>query len=234
MSTKKTGGLAGIVAGDSAICTVGIAGKGLTYRGYDIHDLANKACFEEVAFLLIHGRLPTQHELDAYKQQLIALRNLPDPLKTILEQIPADAHPMAVLRTACSALGVFEPENDEHKQIHIGDRLIALFPAMLCYWYHYSRELYRIEIKTEDTSLAGYFLHLLHGKPADELHQRAMDVSLILYAEHEFNASTFAARVTAATQTDTYSAITSAIGALSGALHGGANEQAMALIQCFN
>ena len=234
MGTKKTGGLAGVVAGDSAICTVGIKGQGLTYRGYDIYDLAERASFEEVAYLLIYGKLPTAIELAEYRKKLISLRVLPSAIKTILEQIPRDAHPMAVLRTGCSALGLFEPENHAYPVAEIGDRLIALFPAMLTYWYHYAHQQKRINTETEDVTLAAYFLHLLQGKKADELLARAVDVSFILYAEHEFNASTFAARVITATKADLYSAITAAIGALSGPLHGGANEEAMALIQRFS
>ncbi len=233
MNMKKTGGLAGVVAGDSAICTVGVEGKGLTYRGYDIHDLAQGATFEEVAYLLLYGKLPTQTELTHYRDKLISLRVLPAPLKIILEQLPREAHPMAVLRTGCSALGLFEPETASHNAVQVGDRLMALFPAMLAYWYHYSRQQVRIETNVEEPSVASYFLHLLHGKKPEALLVRAVDVSLILYAEHEFNASTFAARVTAATKADLYAAITAAIGALSGPLHGGANEEAMALIARF-
>lgn len=233
MNVKKTGGLAGVVAGDSAICTVGVEGRGLTYRGYDIHDLAKEATFEEVAYLLIYGKLPSEVELATYRDTLISLREIPVPLKTILEQIPADAHPMAVLRTACSALGLFEPESAKHGEVAISNRLIALFPAILMYWYHYAQSKKRIDTVTDDASLAGYFLHLLHGTKPEALLERAIDVSLILYAEHEFNASTFAARVTAATKADLYASITSAIGALSGPLHGGANEEAMALIERF-
>lgn len=234
MTNKKTGGLAGVVAGDSAICTVGVEGHGLTYRGYDIHDLAGKASFEEVAYLLLYGKLPTQAELNAYQKTLISLRSIPVGLKAILEQIPAQAHPMAVMRTACSALGLFEPERDPSRAVDVGNRLLALFPALLCYWLHFSRTGKRIDTVTDDPTIASYFLHLLHGKKPEELLERAMDVSFILYAEHEFNASTFTARVTAATRADVYAAITAAIGALSGSLHGGANEEAMALIQRFS
>lgn len=234
MTVKKTGGLAGVVAGDSAICTVGVAGHGLSYRGYDIHDLASHATFEEVAYLLIYGKLPSASQLAAYQAKLQSLRAIPPALKILLEKIPESAHPMAVLRTACSALGLFEPETKRHAAAEIGDRLLALFPAILCYWWHYAKSGIRIETQTDDKTLAAYFLHLLHGKPAIPLLERAIDVSFILYAEHEFNASTFAARVTAATKADTYSAITSAIGALSGPLHGGANEEAMALIEKYD
>ncbi len=234
MSTeKKTGGLAGVVAGQTSICTVGKEGVGLTYRGYSIEELAEKSTFEEVAYLLIYGKLPTPAELDGYKKKLISLRGLPAKLKTVLEQLPAEAHPMDVLRTGCSALGCLEPENKTHDQFQISDRLLALFPPMLLYWFHFANHGKRIETQTDDPNIASHFLHLLHGKPADDLQIRAMDASLILYAEHEFNASTFAARITASTLADFYSAITSGIGALRGNLHGGANEAAMELIEKF-
>ncbi len=234
MSAQKTGGLAGVVAGQSAICTVGKQGVGLNYRGYSIHDLAEKATFEEVAFLLIHGHLPNRQELSRYCDQLMTQRKLPKDLKTVLELIPKNTHPMDVLRTACSMLGTLEPEVDpKTEQYKIADRLLALFPGMLTYWYHFSHSGKRINEETDEPSIAGHFLHLLHGKKPDELHRRVVDVSLILYAEHEFNASTFAARVTAATLSDFYSAITSAIGTLRGNLHGGANEAAMELIEKF-
>ncbi len=234
MDTQKTGGLAGVTAGDTAICTVGKEGVGLTYRGYDIHDLANHACFEEVAYLMIYHKLPTQAELNNYKKQLQNLRNLPAALKIILEQLPANAHPMDVLRTGCSALGTLEQESATHAATAVADRLLASFPGMLTYWYHFHKSGKRIDTNTDDDSIAGYFLHLLQGKKAEALQRRTVDVSLILYAEHEFNASTFAARVTAATLSDMYSAITSAIGTLRGPLHGGANEAAMKLIEKFN
>lgn len=230
---KKTGGLAGVIAGQSAISTVGIGGIGLNYRGYSIHDLAEQASFEEVAYLLIYGKLPTQIELENFQTTLKQQRDLPEKLKTILELIPAKAHPMDVLRTGCSALGSFEPETRKHDQYAITNRLLACFPSMLLYWYHYHLSGKKIDLQTNDDSIAAYFLHLLHGKKPDELHRRALDVSLILYAEHEFNASTFAARVTAATLSDMYSAIVSAIGTLRGSLHGGANEAAMELIARF-
>lgn len=233
MGTQKTGGLAGVVAGDTAICTVGKEGKGLTYRGYNIDDLAKHANFEEVAYLLIYGKLPTKTELAAYQAKLKKLRGLPDALKTVLEQLPANSHPMDVLRTGCSALGTLEQETIQHNEYEISDRLMAVFPSMLAYWYHFSKHNKRIDTVTDDEGIAGHFLHLLNGKKPDELNRRAVDVSLILYAEHEFNASTFAARVTAATLSDYYSAITSAIGALRGPLHGGANEAAMELIERF-
>ncbi len=233
MTTKKTGGLAGVVAGKSAICTVGVEGKGLNYRGYSIHDLAEHASFEEVAHLLIHGNLPTSTELADYKNKLRNLRQLPDELQAVLQLIPANAHPMDVMRTACSMLGTLEPERATDDQSQIADRLLACFPSILTYWYQFHRGN-AINTATDDETIAGHFLHLLHGKKADPLIERAVDVSLILYAEHEFNASTFAARVTAATLSDFYSAITSAIGTLRGPLHGGANEKAMELIEKFS
>lgn len=233
MSAQKTGGLAGVVAGDTAICTVGKEGKGLTYRGYSIQDLAKEACFEEVAYLMVYGKLPTEAELAKYQQKLKSLRDLPAALKLVLEQMPASTHPMDVLRTGCSMLGTLEPESEKNDQYAISDRLIAIFPSVLTYWYHFANNKKRIETATDDEGVAAHFLHLLHGKKADELHRRALDVSLTLYTEHEFNASTFAARVTAATLSDMYSAITSAIGTLRGPLHGGANEAAMELIEQF-
>jgi len=234
MSTeKKSGGLAGVVAGETAISTVGKEGVGLTYRGYAIEELAEKAVFEEVAFLLIHGHLPTRTELENYCKKLSSFRGLPAPLKTVLEQLPAGTHPMDVLRTACSALGCLEPESPQRDQFQVADRLLASFPSMLLYWHQFHKQGKRIETQTNDTSMAAHFLHLLRGQPADPLLVRALDASLILYAEHEFNASTFAARITASTLADFHSAITSGIGTLRGPLHGGANEEAMALIQRF-
>lgn len=230
---KKTGGLAGITVGDTAISTVGKEGVGLTYRGYDIHDLAKQSTFEEVAWLLIYGGLPNQKELQAYQEKLMLLRELPDALKSVLETIPGKTHPMDVLRTATSMLGTLEPESKHYGQYDIADRLIASTPGMLLYWYHFHRTGKRIKTSSDENSVAGHFLHLLQDKKPDEEHQRAMDVSLILYAEHEFNASTFAARVTASTESDFYSAIVSGIGTLRGALHGGANEAAMGLISHF-
>jgi 2-methylcitrate synthase len=230
---KKVGGLAGIVAGQTGISTVGKEGMGLTYRGYSINDLAEKATFEEVAFLLLYGNLPKRAELDGYQKKLAALRGLPSPLKKILEELPGDTHPMDVLRTACSALGCLEPEAAARDQHAVADRLLAAFPSMLLYWLQFHRQGKRIETQTDDATVAAHFLHLLTGKPADDQHVRALDASLVLYAEHEFNASTFAARITASTLADMYSAITSGIGTLRGPLHGGANEEAMALIQRF-
>lgn len=230
---KKTGGLAGLVVGNTAICTVGKEGVGLTYRGYDIHELAEHSTFEEVAYLLIYGELPTQKELQAYCEKLMMLRELPDQLKLVLETIPGKTHPMDVLRTACSMLGTLEPETKQYGQQDVADRLIACTPSMLLYWYQFHRTGKRIKTISDENSIAGHFLHLLHDKKPDEEHRRAMDVSLILYAEHEFNASTFAARVTASTESDFYSAIVSGIGTLRGPLHGGANEAAMELIARF-
>src|SRR5215831_14350506 len=198
MSTeKKSGGLAGVVAGETAISTVGKEGVGLTYRGYAIEELAEKAVFEEVAFLLIHGHLPTRTELENYRKKLSSFRGLPAPLKTALEQLPAATHPMDVLRTGCSALGCLEPESPQLDQSQAADRLLASFPSMLLYWHHFHKQGKRIETQTADTSMAAHFLHLLRGQPADPLLVRALDASLILYGEHEFNASTFAARITA-------------------------------------
>ena len=230
----KQGGLQGIVVGDTSISTVGKEGVGLTYRGFDIHDLAAKSTFEEVAYLLIYGDLPTQDQLSAYQDRLIKLRKLPNELKQTLEAIPGAAHPMEVLRTGVSMLGTLETESDNYNDHQIADRLIACIPSILMYWYNFHRDNTRIETwNSDERTVAGYFMYLLTGKkPEDEI-RRAVDVSLILYAEHEFNASTFAARVTASTESDFYSAIVSAIGTLRGALHGGANEEAMHLISRF-
>lgn len=232
-SAKQAGGLAGVVAGQTSIATVGKEGAGLTYRGYSIEDLARYAKFEEVAYLLIYGKLPNKQELDQYKKELKKLRGLPMSLRHILEQIPADSHPMDVLRTGCSALGTIVPEGTDHDQIFIANKLMASFSSMLLYWHHFSTSGKRINVETEDENIAGHFLHLLHQKPAPDEHIACFDASMILYAEHEFAASTFAARVTAATLSDFYSAITSAIGTLRGPLHGGANEAAMELINQF-
>jgi 2-methylcitrate synthase len=230
----KTGGLEGIIVGDTAISTVGKEGVGLTYRGYDIHDLAAHSTFEEVAYLLIYGQLPTLAELQAYRERLVKLRRLPNELKLLLETIPASAHPMEVLRTSVSMLGTLESESAQYTGHAIADRLIACTPTMLLYWYQFHRNNVRIEPwNSEEQTIAGYFLQLLSGKKPDDEIRRAVDVSLILYAEHEFNASTFAARVTASTESDFYSAIVSAIGTLRGPLHGGANEEAMRLISQF-
>lgn len=230
---NKSAGLAGIIAGESAIATVGQAGKGLNYRGYSIDDLAAHATFEEVAYLLHYGQLPTRAELATYVNKLINLRKLPDTLKKVLQLIPRTTHPMDVLRTGCSLLGVLEPEMNFSEQYDIADRLLALFPGMLCYWYIFHHQNEEISGESEEMTMGGHFLALLHGKEPTKLQRDMMNVSLILYAEHEFNASTFAARVTAATLSDFYSAITSAIGTLRGPLHGGANEAAMELIERF-
>jgi 2-methylcitrate synthase len=230
---KKSGGLAGIVAGETGISTVGKEDLGLTYRGYSITDLAAHASFEEVAFLLLYGHLPKGSELESYLHKLASLRALPTSLKTVLEQLPASTHPMDVLRTGCSALGCIEPEGG-HRDLHtVANRMLAAFPSILLYWYQFHYTGQRIETAVTAPGLAAHFLHLLLGQPADEARIRALDTSLVLYAEHEFNASTFAARVTTSTLSDYYSAICSGIGALRGPLHGGANEAAMELIQKF-
>ena len=224
---KKSVALSGIEAGSTALCTVGRSGNDLHYRGYDILDIAEQCEFEEIAHLLVHETLPTRAQLAAYKKKLKSLRGLPAPVKATLEQVPASAHPMDVLRTGCSVLGTVEPEKDNHNidgARDIADRLMACFGSMLLYWHHYSRDQRRIEVETDDDSIGGHFLTLLHGKPAKPLWVRAMHTSLNLYAEHEFNASTFAARVVAGTGSDMHSAITGAIGTLKGPKHGGANE----------
>mgnify|MGYP000856082621 FL=1 len=226
-------GLRGQVAGETALCTVGKSGAGLTYRGYDIADLAEKAQFEEIAYLLLRGKLPNRQELDAYTKKLQSLRGLPAALKTVLEQIPKDAHPMDVMRTGCSMLGNLETEQDFSEQDDKIDRMLAVFPSIITYWYRFAHEGVRIETDSDVDSIGGHFLELLHGKKPSELHERVMNVSLILYAEHEFNASTFTARVCASTLSDIHSCVTGAIGSLRGPLHGGANEAAMALIQKF-
>ena len=227
-------GLRGQVAGQTALSTVGQAGAGLTYRGYDVRELAADARFEEVAYLLLYGELPTQAQLDTYLKKLQGLRDLPQALKEVLERIPADAHPMDVMRTGCSMLGNLEPEASFEQQRDSTDRLLAAFPAIMCYWYRYSHEGKRIDCVTDETSIGGHFLKLLLDKTPSELHRKVMDVSLILYAEHEFNASTFTARVCASTLSDLFSCITAAIGTLRGPLHGGANEAAMEMIQKFS
>ncbi|MEI6227558.1 MAG: 2-methylcitrate synthase [Methylophilaceae bacterium] len=231
---KKGVALAGVSAGTTAICTVGHTGNDLHYRGYDITELAQYATFEEVAYLLIHGELPNKVQLSAYHQKLKTLRGLPTALKAVLEQIPASAHPMDVMRTGCSMLGTLEPESQDRNIDDaklLGDRLIACFGSILIYWYHFSHNHKRIEVETDDDSIAAHFLQLLHGKTPSDLHVRAMNTSLVLYAEHEFNASTFTGRVIAGTLSDMYSCITGAIGALRGPKHGGANEAAMEIIE---
>ena len=226
-------GLRGISAGETTIATVGKEGTELSYRGYDIIELAELSTFEEVAYLLIYGDLPNSRQLERYKTRLKSFRGLPQTLKEVLERIPADSHPMDVMRTGCSMLGTLEQEENFNQHINVATRLLAIFPSILLYWYHFTNNGNRIETETDDETIAGHFLHLLHGEKADKLQRRAMDVSLILYAEHEFNASTFTARVCAATLSDFYSAVTGAIGSLRGPLHGGANEAAMGLIERF-
>jgi 2-methylcitrate synthase len=226
---KKSVALSGVAAGNTALCTVGVTGNDLHYRGYDILELANSSEFEEIAYLLVHGKLPARAELDVYKAKLKSLRGIPVAVRTALEALPAAAHPMDVLRTGASVLGCALPEKDDHNVAgarDIADRLIASFGSMLCYWYHYSHNGQRIHVETEDDSVGGHFLHLLHRRQPSPSWVRAMHTSLILYAEHEFNASTFAARVIAGTGSDMYSCITGAIGALRGPKHGGANEVA--------
>jgi 2-methylcitrate synthase len=226
---KKSVALSGVPAGNTALCTVGRTGNDLHYRGYDILEIAQAAEFEEIAYLLIHGKLPTRPELSAYKTLLKSLRGLPGTVRTALEALPASSHPMDVLRTSVSVLGCTLPEKDDHNAAgarEIGDRLIACLPSMLTYWYHFSHTGQRIHVETEDDSIGGHFLHLLHRRPPSASWVRAMHTSLNLYAEHEFNASTFAARVIAGTGSDMYSCITGAIGALRGPKHGGANEVA--------
>lgn len=226
---KKSVALSGVVAGNTAICTVGLTGNDLHYRGYDILDVANTCEFEEIAHLLVHGKLPNASELAAYKAKLKSMRGIPMAVQDVLETLPASAHPMDILRTACSALGCTLPEKDDHNiqgARDIADRMMASFGSMLLYWYHFAVNGKRIEVETDDDSIGGHFLHLLHGKPPPKEWVQAMHTSLVLYAEHEFNASTFAARVVAGTMSDMHSAITAAIGALRGPKHGGANEAA--------
>ena len=227
---KKSVALSGVPAGNTALCSVGKSGNDLHYRGYDILDLAKHCEFEEVSYLLIHEKLPNLAELNAYKAKLKKLRGLPDSLKRVLEQIPATAHPMDVVRTGVSALGTMEPEVESHEigaARELADRLIACLPSILVYWYHFSHNGKKIEVETADDSVAAHFLHMLHGEAPNAQWEKSMQISLILYAEHEFNASTFAARVIAGTGSDMYSAITGAIGALRGPKHGGANEVAL-------
>ena len=233
MTSNPTQGLAGVVAGRTALSTVGKEGCGLTYRGYSIEDLAAQATFEEVAWLLLRGELPTARQLTDYRARLQSLRELPAALKAVLEQLPDTAHPMDVLRTGCSALGCLEPESVTAGTFDVTDRLLATFPSMLAYWHWFQTQTKRIETHSEEDSIAGHFLHLLHGQRPSELHRQAFDSSLVLYAEHEFNASTFTARVVTSTLSDLYSAITGAIGTLRGPLHGGANEAAFDLINRF-
>ena len=223
-------GLRGITAGQTSVCTCGIEGKGLAYYGYDILELAEYSTFEKVAYLLLHGELPTEKELADFISRLKSQTDLPQPIKEVLERIPANAHPMDVMRTGCSMLGVLEPEEDFSQQMRVTERLLAAFPSILGYWHRFISTGERIDVVTDDENIAEHILHLITGKKPSELHKKAMDVSLILYAEHEFNASTFCGRVIAATLADFYSAVSGAIGALRGPLHGGANEKADELI----
>ncbi len=239
MKKQKVGGLAGVNAGQSAICTCG-TGHGLNYRGYDIYDLARECEFEEVAYLLLREKLPNKSELDSFKKELIKARVLPQELKEVLKLLPKDSHPMDIMRTACSFLGCLEPEEFDitipsfPMQQKIATRLLGIFPSVLTFWHHYHKNGKEISTESKQDSMAGYFLESLHQKEPKELWVKAMQVSLILYAEHEFNASTFTARVVTATMSDIYSGITGAIGALRGPLHGGANEAAMELIAAFS
>ena len=237
MTEKKKlsgAGLRGQSAGETKLCTVGKSGSGLTYCGYDIADLTEHSTFEEVAYLLFNGELPTVDQLAVYKAELKPMRDLPVLLKEVLQRIPADVNPMDVMRTGCSFLGNVEPEVDFSEQNKATNRLLAAFPAIMCYWYKFSHEGVEIDCNSEEASLGGHFLRLLKGESPSAQHERVMDVSLILYAEHEFNASTFTARVCASTLSDMFSCITGAIGTLRGPLHGGANEAAMDMIEKFS
>lgn len=229
----KTAGLRGTVAGTTSICTVGAGGDALHYRGYSVEDLAEKSVFEEVAYLLLYGKLPNAEELGKYQQRLQRMRLLPPALREVLERIPAAAHPMDVLRTGCSMLGTLEPEGSFARQDEVADRLLAALPSMMGYWYRFTTSGERIDTATPDPTIAGQILRMITGTAPSEEHRRYMEASLVLYAEHEFNASTFTARVISATLSDLYSAVTGAIGALRGPLHGGANEAAMELIERF-
>ena len=234
---KKSVALSGVVAGNTALCSVGLSGNDLHYRGYDILEIADHCEFEEIAYLLVHGKLPNAAQLANYKLKLKSLRGLPAAVKGALECIPAAAHPMDVMRTGCSVLGTTLPEKDDHNQpgaSDIADRMMASFGSMLLYWYHFSQNGRRIEVETDDDSIGGHFLHLLHGAPAPKSWVRAMHTSLNLYAEHEFNASTFACRVVTGTGADIYSALTGGIGALRGPKHGGANEVAFEVMNRYN
>ena len=224
-------GLRGQIAGQTALCTVGKTGAGLTYRGYDVRDLAAECDFEEVAYLLFYGELPNAQQLADYKNRLKTMRDLPQALKEVLERIPASAHPMDVMRTGSSVLGTLEPELSFDQQRDVAERLMAAFPAIMCYWYRFTHDGVRINCTSDEDTLGGHFLALLHDKKPSDLHVKVMNVSLILYAEHEFNASTFTARVCASTLSDLYSCVTGAIGSLRGPLHGGANEAAMDMIE---
>ncbi|MFI8739769.1 bifunctional 2-methylcitrate synthase/citrate synthase [Stutzerimonas zhaodongensis] len=224
-------GLRGQIAGQTALCTVGKTGAGLTYRGYDVRELAAECDFEEVAYLLFYGELPNTQQLTDYKSRLKTMRDLPQALKEVLERIPASAHPMDVMRTGSSVLGTLEPELSFDQQRDVAERLMAAFPAIMCYWYRFTHDGVRINCSSDEETLGGHFLALLHDKKPSDLHVKVMNVSLILYAEHEFNASTFTARVCASTLSDLYSCVTGAIGSLRGPLHGGANEAAMDMIE---
>ena len=231
MTKKLEGaGLRGQVAGETSLSTVGQV-EGLSYRGHKIELLAEKSCFEEVAYLLLYDKLPNQKELDDYKQLLKNQRDLPDSLKLVLQKIPSSAHPMDVMRTGTSMLGNLEPEGEFSNQLNSINRMIATMPSIVTYWYKYSHEGLDIDLVNDEDSMAGHFLHILHGEKPSDLHRKVMDVSLILYAEHEFNASTFTARVCASTMSDIHSCVVAAIGSLRGPLHGGANEKAMELIE---
>ena len=236
MAKKKLegAGLRGQVAGHTALSTVGKAGKGLTYRGYAIEELSEKATFEEVAYMLLYGNLPNQSEYDNYSSKLKSYRKLPEELKEVLQRIPGSAHPMDVLRTGCSMLGNLEPEGDFSNQSETADRILAAMPSIITYWYRFSDEGESMETETDHLTIGGQFLSLLTGKEPSEEHARALDVSLILYAEHGFNAATFTARICASTLSDMHSCITGAIGTLRGPLHGGANEAAMGMIEKFS
>lgn len=234
MATETSStGLRGIKAGNTAICTVGQQGDGLHYRGYSVEDLADSASFEETAYLLLYGQLPNQAQLDGYRTRLKSMRGLPGALRDVLERIPADSHPMDVMRTGCSMLGNLEPELSFADQDQVADRLVAALPSIIAYWFRFTRDGKRIDTATDDDSVAGHLLRTITGKTPPEEHVRCIDTSLILYAEHEFNASTFACRVCAGTLSDMHSAITAGIGTLRGPLHGGANEAAMELIERF-
>lgn len=226
-------GLRGQIAGKTALSTVGVSGSGLTYRGYDLEDLAENCEFEEVAHLILKGHLPNRAELTEYKSKLKSLRVLPKALKEVLERIPKEAHPMDVMRTGCSMLGNLETEASFNQQQHAADRMLAVFPSIICYWYRFSHDGVRVDEMTNDASIGAHFLHMLLGDKPNALHEQVMNVSLILYAEHEFNASTFTARVCASTLSDMHSCVTGAIGTLRGPLHGGANEAAMEMIEKF-
>ena len=223
-------GLRGQVAGETSLCTVGQE-EGLAYRGHKIETLAEKGTFEEVAYLLLYGKLPNKSELSDYKSLLKSLRDLPDSLKKVLREIPASAHPMAVMATGCSMLGNLEPEESMDSQMDSINRMVATMPSIVTYWYKYSHEGLDIDLINDEDSMAGHFLHILHGKTPSDLHKKVMDVSLVLYAEHEFNASTFTSRVCASTMSDIHSCVVAAIGSLRGPLHGGANDKAMELIE---